>query len=82
MNVRWILFFAVVMVGGCTGQKTPDASGSIRGRIDLKRVLSWLPTDTETLQVANGPFWMSNFVTGGLKGHRQSGHMGSPKKRP
>jgi hypothetical protein len=65
MNIRLILFFAVVIVGGCMGQKTPDASGSIGGRIDLKTVLSWLPPDTETLQVANGPFWMSNFEVGG-----------------
>jgi hypothetical protein len=64
MNIRWIFFFAVVIVGGCTGQKTPDNSGSIRGRIDLKKALSWLPPDTETLEVANEPFWMSNFVVG------------------
>jgi hypothetical protein len=64
MNIRWVLFFAVFIVGGCTGQKTRDTSGSIRGRIDLEKVLSWLPPDTETLEVANGPFWMSNFDTG------------------
>jgi hypothetical protein len=66
MNIRWILFFAVVVLAGCTGQKTAaGGSSAIRGRIDLKTVLSWLPPDTETLQVANGPFWMSNFVIGG-----------------
>lgn len=67
MNIRWILFFAVVIVAGCSGQKTAGGSSAIRGRIDLKRVLAWLPPDTETLQVANGPFWMSNFVTGRLE---------------
>jgi hypothetical protein len=52
------LFFST----GCTGQKTE--SGTIRGRIDLKQLLSWLPADTETLLVANGPFWMSSFQLG------------------
>jgi len=65
MNIRWILFFAVVIVSCCTGQKAAGGSSAIRNGIDLKRVLSWLPPDTETLQVANGPFWMSNFVIGG-----------------
>ncbi len=65
MKTRWILLFAVVIVAGCTGQKTAGGSSAIGGQIDLKRVLSWLPPDTETLQVANGPFWMSNFVIGG-----------------
>lgn len=27
----------------------------------IDAVLSWLPADTETITVANGPFWMSNF---------------------
>ena len=65
MNFRRILLFVVVVIAGCAGQKAPGGSGSIRGRTDLKRVLAWLPPDTETLQVANGPFWMSNFVIGG-----------------
>jgi len=64
MNIHWILFFAVVIVAGCTGQKTAGGPSAIRDRIDLKSVLSWLPPDTETLQVANGPFWMSNFAIG------------------
>jgi hypothetical protein len=33
-------------------------------KIDFERVLAWLPADTETLLVANGPFWMSNFQIG------------------
>jgi hypothetical protein len=28
---------------------------------NLDEALSWLPADTETITVANGPFWMSNF---------------------
>ncbi len=27
----------------------------------IDEALSWLPADTETVTVANGPFWMSNF---------------------
>jgi hypothetical protein len=55
-----VIFFST----GCTGQKTRTESGAIRGRIDLKQLLSWLPADTETLLVANGPFWMSSFQLG------------------
>ena len=41
-----------------------DRSSAIRGKIDLEQLLTWLPVDTETLLVANGPFWMSNFQIG------------------
>jgi hypothetical protein len=34
------------------------------GRIDLNQLLSWLPADTESVQVANGLSWMSNFQIG------------------
>ena len=64
MNIRMILCFGIIIVTGCTGQKTVTGSTAIRGRLDLNTVLSWLPADTETLQVANGPFWMSNFIIG------------------
>jgi hypothetical protein len=50
---------------GCAGPKAGAGSNAIRGEIDLKRVLTWLPADTESLLVANGPFWMSNFRVGG-----------------
>lgn len=33
--------------------------------IDLQDVLKWIPADTETLIVANGPFWISNFIVSG-----------------
>jgi hypothetical protein len=49
----------------CAGPQTGAGSSAIRDELDLKRVLSWLPADTETLLVANGPFWMSNFQIGG-----------------
>jgi hypothetical protein len=65
MNIRWIVFFAIVALAACAGPKTVAGSSAISGRVDLKTVLSWLPPDTETLQVANGPFLMSNFVIGG-----------------
>jgi hypothetical protein len=61
--LMWCLIPIVSM--GCADLKTGVGSSAIRGQIDLKRVLSWLPTDTETLLVANGPFWMSNFQIGG-----------------
>ena len=63
----YLLFcFLIPLVNmGCSGLKTEAGSNPIRGQIDLKRVLSWLPADTETLLVANGPFWMSNFRIGG-----------------
>jgi hypothetical protein len=63
-NIRWFLSLAIIIVTGCKGQRAATASSAIRDQIDLNRVLSWLPADTETLQVANGPFWMSNFVIG------------------
>jgi hypothetical protein len=63
-NLRCILCFAAIITVGCTGRNTNPGLGPIRGRIDLEKVLSWFPIDTETLQVANGPLWMSNFVFG------------------
>jgi hypothetical protein len=58
----WIL--AVIGLTGCSFHPH-DFSSPIRGNISPERVLSWLPADTETLLVANGPFWMSNFQIGG-----------------
>jgi hypothetical protein len=50
---------------GCSTEKAGTRSGSARTKVDFVHVLSWLPADTETLLVANGPFWMSNFQIGG-----------------
>jgi len=64
-NIRRILCVAAIIMSGmsgCTTRQTSPSSGTIRGSLDLERVLSWLPPDTETLQVANGPLWVSNFV--------------------
>jgi hypothetical protein len=63
-NIRFILCFGIIIVTSCNSQKSVTGSSAIRGRIDLNTVLLWLPADTETLQVASGPFWMSNFVIG------------------
>jgi hypothetical protein len=46
---------------GCNNQKAAVTSAPIRGGIDINTVLSWIPSDTETLLAANGPIWMSNF---------------------
>jgi hypothetical protein len=50
---------AIFLSTGCSTEKPASSSSS------AQRVLSWLPADTETLLVANGPFWMSNFQVGG-----------------
>jgi hypothetical protein len=39
-----------------------DGASATPGKItDVQQVLTWLPSDTETLLVANGPFSLSNF---------------------
>jgi len=63
-NFRCILCFAVIIMMGCTDRNTNPGLKTSRGQIDLEKVLSWFPADTETLQVANGPLWMSNFMIG------------------
>lgn len=58
-----LVCFCIVVSAGCH-QNTRSGASAAQGRIDIAKVISWLPTDTETLLVANGPFWMSNFLTG------------------
>jgi hypothetical protein len=53
LNIRFILALIAISMTACTSRK-----------IDFEHVLAWLPADTETLLVANGPFWMSNFQIG------------------
>lgn len=63
-NSTWILplWFLIVTFGaGGAQRESPAAERGIRGSITLNQVLSWLPLDTESVLVANGPFWMSNF---------------------
>ena len=62
-NIVLVWCIALVFSAGCTNQKIRFGWGATRGQIDFKRVLSWLPADTETLLVADGPIWMSNFQT-------------------
>ena len=49
-NIRFILALIAISMTACTSRK-----------VDFEQVLAWLPADTESLLVANGPFWMSNF---------------------
>ena len=63
--VAWHLAFCVGALSwiGCNGNQRGVSRGSTQLTNDVQRVLSWLPADTETLLVANGPFWMSSFQT-------------------
>jgi hypothetical protein len=49
----FVLTLVAIGMTACTSRK-----------VDIEQVLAWLPADTETLLVANGPFWMSNFQIG------------------
>jgi hypothetical protein len=73
MKLRWIVCVLLAVVTGCNGQE--KEKGAIRGQIDLDTVLSCLPVDNETLQVANGPYWMSTFESASLT-------IGTMKSRP
>jgi hypothetical protein len=47
-------------------------SCNISPAINVQPVIKWLPSDTETLIAANGPFWMSNFrLAGDYKGNHE-----------
>jgi hypothetical protein len=56
---------AISCCGGCKTEGMKTDSSSARATAEFQHVLSWLPADTETLLVANGPFWMSDFQIGG-----------------
>jgi hypothetical protein len=53
LSIRLIFALIAITMTACTSRK-----------LDFAHVLAWLPADTETLLVANGPFWMSNFQIG------------------
>jgi hypothetical protein len=62
LGIPILLFCAGVLFGStyrADATFSPPANSD-----DIDAVLSWLPTDTETITVANGPFWMSNFQLG------------------
>jgi hypothetical protein len=52
-NIGFLLALISISMTACTSRK-----------IDFEHVLAWLPADTETLLIARGPFWMSNFQIG------------------
>lgn len=64
LNIAFILALIAISITACTSRKMGEPSSAIRGNIDFEQVLTWLPADTETLLVAIGPFWMSNFQIG------------------
>ena len=63
INILVLLCSAAMCGFACSDGKTAPDHGGSRGPIDLALTLSWLPADTESLLVANGPIWMSNFQT-------------------
>jgi hypothetical protein len=69
-----LLAIAVILCNlGCSTEKAQTGSSSNQNSIDVQRILSWLPTDTETLLVANGTFSMSSFhVAENYKNHEVS----------
>jgi hypothetical protein len=52
---------AIFCSRGCSTERSGTRSSTAQAETDAQRVLSWFPADTETLLVANGPFWMSSF---------------------
>jgi hypothetical protein len=63
--IAWHLALCVGVLSwtGCNGKQRGVSRGSTQLTSDPKRVLFWLPPDTETLLLANGPFWMPDFQT-------------------
>jgi hypothetical protein len=56
-----LLILCVIFGLGCGAPQAQPRSRSVPGVTEIPLLISWLPTDTETLLVANGPFVMSNF---------------------
>jgi hypothetical protein len=57
-----LIFLAAIFCNvSCSTENARTRASSPQAEIDVQRILSWLPTDTETLLVANGPFWISSF---------------------
>lgn len=57
-------FSLVALSTGCKANRMATSANSRGLSNDAQNVISWLPADTETLLVARGPFWMSNFQIG------------------
>ena len=59
LGTRTLLCCAVISLSLASHADMKAAASENPNTID--EVLSWLPADTETVTVANGPFWMSDF---------------------
>jgi hypothetical protein len=59
-----VLCVLFISIAGSTAQNAGTGPSVVRRSIEVEQALSWLPTDTETLLVANGPFWMSSYEAG------------------
>ena len=53
-----MIYAAAVLANACSAQTTMPRPRAVGSPVVLSRVLSWLPADTETLIVANGPFFL------------------------
>jgi hypothetical protein len=51
---RLIIICSLMILASCTEL-------SHRNSFDPRDVITWLPSDTETIMATNGPFWMSDF---------------------
>jgi hypothetical protein len=63
VNIRLILWILVIGLMESAVQTASASPTVVRGPIEIEQALSWLPADTETLLVANGPFWISSHET-------------------
>jgi hypothetical protein len=64
LNIGFIFPLILIAVAECASHEMENRSSPIRAKTDLEQVLTWLPGDTETLLVANGPLFLSNFEIG------------------
>jgi|WetSurSiteA1Bulk_404760.scaffolds.fasta_scaffold06639_3 hypothetical protein len=55
-----VLFPALILTSAC--RSLWEVTNIKESSRYLRDILTWLPADTETLIVANGPFWMSDFI--------------------
>jgi hypothetical protein len=63
-NILLVACFVGICCSGWNFLKQPAGVIAGRDKIGFAQVRPWLPADTESILVANGPFWMSNFRTG------------------
>jgi hypothetical protein len=74
MNCKMRRFFLVCCVAlSCCVAYISDSRALSPTEMDgIDVLLSWLPADTETITVANGPFWMSDFQLSDKEQQQQS----------